>query len=192
MPALLAGAIKRQNQRAEQTKANIFFGVCPRVGTEGQYDLAWQIRTVRALWTDIDHVTVDEVRDRIAKAGMPLPSIIVNSGNGVHLYWLLDTPYLIDDAGDPTAGGNGMDRKRPADARNRGSTSSRTATRSTWTSGGTSPGSAPRPNIFRTFWPVSPRLLAAITPPICRGCSVCRERSTGRTNATAASQCRPF
>ena len=29
------------------------------------------------------------------------PSIIVNSGNGVHLYWLLDTPYEIDDVGMP-------------------------------------------------------------------------------------------
>ena len=71
------------------------------MGTGGKFDLAWQIRTVRALWTDIDYVSVEEVRERIAKADMPLPSIIVNSGNGVHLYWLLDTPYLIDDAGDP-------------------------------------------------------------------------------------------
>lgn len=101
MPTLLAGAIKRQVQRAEQTKANIFFGVCPRVGTNGKFDLAWQIRTVRALWTDIDHVSVVDVRARITKADMPEPSIIVNSGNGVHLYWLLDTPFLIDDAGDP-------------------------------------------------------------------------------------------
>ena len=30
-------------------------------------------------------------------------SIIVASGNGVHLYWLLDQPHLIDDAGDPPA-----------------------------------------------------------------------------------------
>ena len=44
-----------------------------------------------------------EARERIAKAGLPPPSIIVNSGNGVHLYWLLEEPYLIDDAGDPPA-----------------------------------------------------------------------------------------
>ena len=48
-----------------------------------------------------DHVTVAEARERVAKAGLPPPSIVVNSGNGVHLYWLLDEPFLIDDAGDP-------------------------------------------------------------------------------------------
>jgi hypothetical protein len=102
-PQRLGNAVKHHNERAEHTKANIFFGVCPRFGTGGQYDLAWQIRVVRVLWTDIDDCTVDEARERIAKAGMPPPSIIVNSGHGVHLYWLLDSPYLIDDVGDPPA-----------------------------------------------------------------------------------------
>jgi len=102
-PQRLANAVKRQNERAEHTRANIFFGVGPRFGGSGQYDQAWQIRVLRVLWTDVDHCTVDEARERIAKAGMPQPSIIVNSGHGVHLYWLLDSPYLIDDAGDPPA-----------------------------------------------------------------------------------------
>jgi hypothetical protein len=88
---------------AEKERLNIFFGVCPRFGRDGQFDLAWQIRKVRALWTDIDHVTVAEALERVTKAGLPRPSIIVNSGNGVHLYWLLDQPYLIDDVGDPPA-----------------------------------------------------------------------------------------
>jgi hypothetical protein len=86
---------------ADQGRLNIFFGVCPRAGNKGRFDLAWQIRTVRVLWTDIDHVTVEEARTRVQKAGLPAPSIIVNSGNGVHLYWLLDAPFQIDDAGDP-------------------------------------------------------------------------------------------
>jgi hypothetical protein len=63
--------------------------------------MAWQIRVVRVLWVDIDHVTVDEVHARIKAAGLPEPSIIVNSGNGCHVYWLLSEPYLIDDVGDP-------------------------------------------------------------------------------------------
>ena len=95
VPQLLALSAKE--------KANIFFGVCPRRGAYGEYDLAWQVRTVRVLWTDIDHVTVEDARERITKAGLPQPSILVNSGNGVHVYWLLETPYLIDDAGDPPA-----------------------------------------------------------------------------------------
>ncbi|WP_339907188.1 hypothetical protein [Symmachiella dynata] len=94
-------AIQTLLEQSEQSATNTFFGVCPRFGSGGKYDLAWQIRTVRCLWADIDHCTVDEARERIAKAGLPEPSIIVNSGNGVHVYWLLDEPYLIDDVGDP-------------------------------------------------------------------------------------------
>jgi len=86
---------------SERDKLNLFFGVCPRVGNGGRFDLAWQIRTVRTLWTDIDHVSVEDVNALIDKARLPQPSIIINSGNGVHLYWLLEQPYLIDDVADP-------------------------------------------------------------------------------------------
>jgi len=103
-PEGLAVAVARQVKRAEATKANVFFGVCPRFGTGGKYDLAWQIRVVRTLWADVDDCAVGESLQRCEKAGLPRPSIIVNSGNGVHLYWLLSEPYLIDDAGgDPPA-----------------------------------------------------------------------------------------
>jgi hypothetical protein len=79
----------------------LFFGVCPRAGGKGRFDLAWQIRTVRCLWTDMDYITVADAQERISKAGLPHPSIVVNSGHGAHCYWLLDEPYLIDDVGDP-------------------------------------------------------------------------------------------
>jgi hypothetical protein len=101
VPSLLHLTVAKYLNLAEKERLNIFFGVCPRVGDKGRYDLAWQIRTVRSLWTDIDHVSVEESLERVTKAGLPSPSIVVNSGNGVHLYWLLDEPYLIDDAGDP-------------------------------------------------------------------------------------------
>jgi len=100
-PERLANTIKRHNERSERTRANIFFGVCPRFGTSGQYDLAWQIRVIRTLWADVDHCTVDEALERCKAAGVPEPSIIVASGNGAHLYWVLTEPYLIDDAADP-------------------------------------------------------------------------------------------
>lgn len=93
--------VQIQLDHSEQERTNVFFGVCPRLGTKGRYDLAWQIRTVRALWCDIDHVSVQEAQSRITKSGVPEPSIIVNSGNGVHVYWKLNEPYLIDDVGEP-------------------------------------------------------------------------------------------
>ena len=84
---------------AEREMANVFFGVCPRpakepsVGGSGpRFDLAWQVRTVRVLWADLDHCTVEEALRRCEAAGLPRPSVIVNSGNGVHLYWLLGDP----------------------------------------------------------------------------------------------------
>ncbi len=102
-PELIALTVQQLVELAETNRTNLFFGVCPRFGANGQFDLAWQIRTVRALWVDIDHCTVDEAWGRVAQAKLPRPSMMVNSGNGVHLYWLLDEPYLIDDVGDPPA-----------------------------------------------------------------------------------------
>ena len=101
LPDLIRCDVERMNRRAVAKKTNVFYGVCPRVGGGGRFDLAWQIRTVRTVWMDIDHVTVDQALERIAKAGLPPPSIIVNSGHGVHAYWLLAEPYLIDDVGSP-------------------------------------------------------------------------------------------
>ncbi|MBN2295446.1 MAG: hypothetical protein JXM70_23650 [Pirellulales bacterium] len=100
-PSRLAVALKQQNEQSEHTRANVFFGTCPRFGSAGKYDLAWQIRIVRTLWSDVDHCTPEEALERCKKAGLPEPSIVVASGNGAHLYWLLSEPYLIDDAGDP-------------------------------------------------------------------------------------------
>lgn len=100
---LLRLALQRLHELSAAKNANIFFGVCPRIGSKGRFDLAWQIRKVPALWADIDHVVVDEACAKVADAGLPRPSIIVNSGNGVHLYWLLNVPFLIDDVGVPPA-----------------------------------------------------------------------------------------
>ena len=36
-----------------------------------------------------------------ARRGVPPPSIVVHSGHGVHLYWILSEPVIIDDALDP-------------------------------------------------------------------------------------------
>ncbi|MCI0462445.1 MAG: hypothetical protein L0Z62_36300, partial [Gemmataceae bacterium] len=88
-------------QTAEKERANQFVGVCPRFkGNEG-FDDAFQIRTVRVLWADIDHCTPEEAIKRCEAAGLPRPSVIVRSGHGVHVYWILAEPYLIDDVGAP-------------------------------------------------------------------------------------------
>jgi hypothetical protein len=86
------------SQYAEATRSNQFFGVCPRLKDEEGFDLACQIPVVRVLWADLDHCTPEEAKRRCEAAGLPPPSIIVHSGHGVHLYWLLDEPVVIDGA----------------------------------------------------------------------------------------------
>ncbi len=86
--------------KATTEKASIYFGVCPRFGVR-HFDLAAQIRTVRSLWADLDGCGPDEAIERCSAAGLPLPSFVVATGHGVHLYWLLAVPYQITDAVDP-------------------------------------------------------------------------------------------
>lgn len=101
LKAISSVTFDRLERIGERFLANIFFGVCPRFGSDG-YDFAWQIRTVRCLWSDIDDVPPDDAVARCLANGLPKPSIIVGSGtHGAHLYWLLSAPYLIDDVGDP-------------------------------------------------------------------------------------------
>jgi hypothetical protein len=106
---------------AERNRANLFFMVAPRFGPKSEndkrrWDLSWQIRTVRTLWADVDHCSVDDALKRCEAAGVPRPTATINSGNGAHLYWRLTEPYLIDDVDDPPGVGTkwieqGPDRK---------------------------------------------------------------------------------
>lgn len=87
-------------RRTELTNCNLFFGVAARYGSNF-YDQKHQIRTVRVLWADIDGHKPDEALRKCDDADLAQPSIVVSSGNGTHLYWILTEPYLIDDAPDP-------------------------------------------------------------------------------------------
>jgi hypothetical protein len=85
---------------------HVYFGVCPRqrmrVGKE-------HIRYIAALWASLDighgghsgpnHNFVDTAEARESIESFPLkPSIIVRSGRGFHLYWLLHSQKKIPDA----------------------------------------------------------------------------------------------
>lgn len=100
-PDVLARCVKSQLECSDQFETNVYFGTCPREGDSGKYDLAFQIRKVNALWCDADNTNWDLLQPLVAKSGLPGPSYVVNSGNGVHLYWLLDEPYQINDAETP-------------------------------------------------------------------------------------------
>ena len=80
---------------AERTRANLYFGVCPRskVGDAADHS----IRTVRCVWCDIDRTTVAQACRRWHAAAIPQPSIIVSSGTGIHGYWLLERSLDSND-----------------------------------------------------------------------------------------------
>ena len=45
--ALLQITVLQLLKLAARERLNLFFGVCPRLGSKGRFDLSWQIRTVR-------------------------------------------------------------------------------------------------------------------------------------------------
>ena len=87
---------------AEEEKANLFFGVCPRFSGKRRFDLAWQVRTVRAA-VGRPGLLLGGGGSRAVppERTAALVGALVRSGNGVHLYWFLAEPYQIDDVGDP-------------------------------------------------------------------------------------------
>jgi len=73
---------------------NVYFGVCPRNDRKGKEE---NVKQVNCLWADLDCRDEKERQERLQKLKnfkLP-PSIIVNSGHGYHVYWLLSQPYLI-------------------------------------------------------------------------------------------------
>lgn len=55
---------------------------------------------ITCLWCDVDDVTPEEGRAKLL-ALHPWPSIMVNSGGGVHGYWLLHEPVTVTEASLP-------------------------------------------------------------------------------------------
>lgn len=81
------------NALAADVQANVFFGVCPRHTTTD--NMEHHIKMVRCLWADVDHSTPLETLCRVKAANMPDPTVVVNSGNGTHLYWVLRSPVYL-------------------------------------------------------------------------------------------------
>lgn len=79
---------------------DLYFGACPRSRQSGRKD---SVRLVTCLWADLDSKDFPggkpEMLDRLSR--FPLsPSVIVDSGNGIHAYWFLKEPELISSPDD--------------------------------------------------------------------------------------------
>lgn len=79
-----------------QQGANLYFGVNPRDYRSGKKQA---VTKCRVLWADLDDCTFADARERWRNQ-IPEPSIVVNSGHGVHLYWTLDHPAFVRDPKD--------------------------------------------------------------------------------------------
>lgn len=72
---------------------DLYAGANPRCEYGKRGDAA--VYLARTIFVDLDGVTIDRVARRLDKRGLPLPTCVVWSGGGVHVYWRLNAP-LID------------------------------------------------------------------------------------------------
>lgn len=84
-----AGELERAALQAEKLSSmhDVYCGVGARDGKGGTQE---NMTNLPAVWVDVDlkdGVTRDTLRERIS--GLPRPAMIVNSGGGWHLYWIL-------------------------------------------------------------------------------------------------------
>jgi hypothetical protein len=87
-------------------KKTVYFGCCTRDGIEheeqeGKKTLGGKIncREITAFWCDIDAKAREEQVAVLARIDVysPAPSIVIHSGGGFHLYWLLPAPIAAHD-----------------------------------------------------------------------------------------------
>ncbi len=81
---------------AAHQEDNLYFGVATRRdGTSGALE---NCRHLGALFADVDFkVTPEpEARERLARLAVK-PSIVINSGGGLHVYWILQEPLELPD-----------------------------------------------------------------------------------------------
>ena len=81
----------------EDVKTNeMYFGVCPRTEKKGVKSV---IKNVSTLWLDIDFKDLDpneNLQEKLSAFGLQ-PHLMVNSGHGLHLYWLIEEVLLTEE-----------------------------------------------------------------------------------------------
>lgn len=85
--AVCAEQLTRDNRAGQ----NIYIGANPRprIGARGDAS----ILLARCIFADFDGVSAEEAISRIRTAGLPMPTLMIWSGHGVHCYWRLVDPF---------------------------------------------------------------------------------------------------
>lgn len=75
---------------------DVYYGVHPRCGRSGSQD---NVLWAHALFCDVDggDEGVPGAIRRVKQAEIDRPDIAIESGNGIHCYWLLDAPTVLPD-----------------------------------------------------------------------------------------------
>jgi hypothetical protein len=87
-PALADPANVERFQKLNDGGEHIFVGVNPRKGHGGR--TAADVVCARCLWADFDDTITDAVRFKLSETTLSAPTMMVNSGHGVHCYWRLE------------------------------------------------------------------------------------------------------
>ncbi len=74
---------------ANSKSVDIYVGANPRNRQGGTADA---VARANALFADFDNTSIEEARDSITNARLPEPTMLLNSGHGIHAYWRLREP----------------------------------------------------------------------------------------------------
>ena len=87
----ISSFIDTAKKRVKEIKrAEVYFGVATRRGSRGAKSNCVRIKSV---WVDYDG---KDFKEKLEKLGNFNPSIIIDSGGGFHLYWILSTAVLLN------------------------------------------------------------------------------------------------
>lgn len=106
-PSIHAVLEKRNRTQVE----GIHHGVCPRATQPRRHGKNSDVTHYPALWVDVDFGMAEknvrrqffEIIEDLKAVGLG-PSFVLESGRGLHAYWLLDRPYLVAEARPICAG----------------------------------------------------------------------------------------
>ena len=74
-------------------KQNVYFGVCPRSCKKGDKS---SVSIIYCLWVDIDFKDISQKEaDKLLSDFSPYPNVVVSSGHGYHVYWIIN-PFDIE------------------------------------------------------------------------------------------------
>jgi len=77
-------------QRESDDGWNVYYGVCPRTSEGGTKKE--DVIQGHVLWADFDDTSLEDALAKAIAAKMPIPTLVVWSGHGVHIYWRMSEP----------------------------------------------------------------------------------------------------